>query len=115
MLSTLQERVKNDEELKKLLKPIEKTLDQLRSDYKEHVGKWRESYAMVVMEQTKRGSLEPLQTSAWKEGDLKKLLEEKPKKSHKRAGAVPADAGIALASVKREKPASEQEEDSIED
>jgi hypothetical protein len=99
------------DEIPKLLRPLEKALDQCRADYKEHVGTWRERYALVLTEQMKRNSLEALQTSAWKEGDLKKLLEEKPKKAHKRAAAAPIDAGIALASVKREK----QQQDSLED
>lgn len=100
------------DEIPKLLRPLEKALDQCRADYKEHVSAWRERYALVLTEQLKRNSLEALQTSAWKEGDLKKLLEEKPKKAHKRAAAtVPMDAGIALASVKREK----SQQDSLED
>lgn len=90
------------------LRAIERVQETLHNDYKEHVSKWREQYALVMMEQCKHRALEPLQTSAWKQGDLKKLLEEKPKKSHKRA--APADGALSMSSVKKEK-----QEDSLED
>jgi hypothetical protein len=100
----------SESELRKHVKALERELEKCKADYKEHVLGWRERYALVMMDQIKR--LEPLQTSAWKQGDLKKLLEEKPKKNgggggHKRA--APADGALAAASVKREK------EDSLED
>lgn len=114
ILTTLKERANTSttataEETRKLIKPLEKEVEKCKADMKEHVEKWRENYALVMMEQMKRNALEPLQTSAWKQGDLKKLLEEKPKKSHKRAASSASDGALASASVKREK------EDSLED
>jgi hypothetical protein len=96
-------------ELHKVVRPLEKALEQCKKDYKEHVTKWREQYALIMMEQLKRSALEPLQTSSWKQGDLKKLLEDKPKKTHKRA--MHTSGAIAQSSLKKEK----REEESLED
>lgn len=112
ILETLKERantVSNSEEIRKLIKPLEKELEKCKADYKEHVTKWKESYSIVMMEQTKKAALEPLQTSAWKQGDLKKLLEHKPKKAHKRTAVSSSDGALSSLSVKRNK------EDSLED
>lgn len=96
-----------DKELFKRIKILERAVEKMRADYKEHL-KWKESYAHVMMEQAKQRVLDPLQTSPWKEGDLKKLLEDKPKKTHKRA--IAGDGALAMSSVKKEK-----KEDSLED
>lgn len=101
----------SDPELRKHLKSLEKEVEKLKADAREHIGVWRDRYALVMMDQMKR--LDPMQTSAWKQGDLKKLLEEKPKKSGSSGTkrSAPADGALAAASVKREK----QQEDSLED
>jgi hypothetical protein len=102
-LQLLKQQAETTEETRKLLRSLEKELEKCKADYKEHVTGWRERYALSVMDRAKRNILEPLQTSPWKQGDLKRLLEEKPKKTHKRSATQPNDGAIAMASVKKEK------------
>lgn len=115
ILALLRSRIVASDNAEKHLKSLEKEVEKLKADAREHIGVWRDRYALVMMDQMKR--LDPMQTSAWKQGDLKKLLEEKPKKSGGGGGtkrSAPADGALAAASVKREKQ-QQQEEDSLED
>lgn len=71
-------------------KELKKHLQALRADYDKHIKVWREQYALHMMELCKQTYIQhnpvasaevPLQTSAWKYGDTKRLLEVKKKKS----------------------------------
>lgn len=99
-------------------KELKKHLQALRADYEKHIKVWREQYALNMMELCKQTYIQhnpvastpevPLQTSAWKYGDSKRLLEVKKKKS-KRLHA-PAEQSVyvpgAPAAAKRAATAS---------
>jgi hypothetical protein len=85
-------------------KELKKHLTTLRNDYDKHVEVWRKQYALNMMELCKRLYVQhnpvsqtevPLQTSAWKHGDTKRLLETKKKKA-KRLHA-PAEQSVYVA------------------
>lgn len=72
------------------VKELKKHLQTLRADYEKHIEVWRKQYALNMMELCKNMYLQhnpvslnevPLQTSAWKHGDSRRLLEVKKKKT----------------------------------
>lgn len=65
------------------VRTLYKMHDDLVAKYKEHITKWNEQYARNVVELAKQRTIEPMQTSAWRAGDLAKLLQP-PKKAKKR-------------------------------
>ena len=87
------------------IKELKKNLAALRADYDKHIKVWREQYALHMMELCKQTFIQhnpvastpevPLQTSAWKHGDTRRLLEvkkKKPKRLH-----APQDQSVYVA------------------
>ena len=88
------------------LRDLKRALNALEAKYEEHIRVWRERYALNQMELVKQATLAhhgnetPLQTSAWKHGDQKRLLE--PKKKKTKRVAPQTDVAVYVAPVKKE-------------
>lgn len=86
-------------------KELKKQLQALRADYEKHIKVWRNDYALNMMELCKHTYIQhnpvadppemPLQTSAWKYGDSRRLLKVAKKKT-KRLHA-PAEQSVYVA------------------